>query len=57
MGAALVTGRQADLGSLSPGKLADLVVLDRDPFALDPLEIAGVQVVMTVLDGEVVYQA
>ncbi len=57
MGAALVTGRQAHLGSISPGKLADLVVLDRDPFALDPLEIAGVQVSMTVLNGEVVYRA
>ena len=57
MGAALVTGRQADLGSITPGKLADVVVLDRDPFALDPLEIAGVQVAMTVLNGEVVFRA
>ncbi len=57
MGAALVTGRQADLGSITPGKLADLAVLDRDPFALGPLEIAGVQVTMTVLNGEVVYRA
>jgi predicted amidohydrolase YtcJ len=57
MGSAVVTGRQADLGSISPGKLADLVVLDRDPFALDALEIAGVEVTMTVLDGEVVYRA
>lgn len=57
MGPAVVTGRQADLGSISPGKLADLVVLDRDPFALDPLEIAGVGVAMTILDGEIVHRA
>lgn len=57
MGPAVVTGRQADLGSISPGKLADLVILDRDPFALDAREIAGVQVDMTILNGEVVYRA
>jgi predicted amidohydrolase YtcJ len=57
MGSAVVTGRQANLGSISPGKLADLVVLDRDPFALDPLEIAALQVTMTVLNGEVVYRS
>jgi predicted amidohydrolase YtcJ len=57
MGPAVVTGRQADLGSITPGKLADLVVLDRDLFALDPLEVADVGVAMTILDGEIVYQA
>jgi predicted amidohydrolase YtcJ len=56
MGPALATGRQNELGSISPGKRADLVVLDRDIFAIDPGEIAHAQVVMTVLDGEVVYR-
>ena len=56
MGTALVCGRQAELGSLSPGKLADLVVLDRDIFSIDPMEIAETQVVMTILDGQVVYE-
>lgn len=56
MGPALATGQEDELGSITPGKRADLVVLDRDILAIDPVEIAQTQVVMTVLDGEVVYR-
>jgi len=56
MGPALASARGADLGSITPGKLADLVVLDRDIFAIEPMEIAQTQVVTTVFDGQVVYQ-
>ena len=56
MGPALVSGREAELGSITPGKPADLIVLDRDIFAIEPMEIAQTQVVMTVFDGRVVYQ-
>jgi len=56
MGAARVSGREAELGSLTPGKLADLIVLDRDIFTIDPMEIAQTQVVMTIFDGQVVYE-
>jgi predicted amidohydrolase YtcJ len=56
MGAARVTGREAALGSISPGKLADLIVLDRDIFAIEAMEIAQAQVVMTVFNGRIVYQ-
>ena len=38
-------------GTLVPGRLADLVVLDRDPFALDGEELAEVQVVATMVGG------
>jgi predicted amidohydrolase YtcJ len=38
-------------GTLVPGRLADLVVLDRDPFAADGDEVADVQVVATMLGG------
>ena len=55
MGAARAAGRQADLGSLAPGKLADLVVLEQDLFAIPPQEIAGVQVHMTIFNGKVVF--
>jgi hypothetical protein len=56
MGAAAVCGREAELGSITPGKLADLIVLDRDIFTIDPLEIAQTQVAMTIFDGQVVYE-
>lgn len=43
-------------GSLEPGKLADLIVLDRDIMACPLEEIKETRVVMTMIDGEVVYQ-
>jgi predicted amidohydrolase YtcJ len=55
MGPALACGRAPDLGSISPGKKADLVVLDRDIFEVEPAEIAETRVVMTIFDGELVY--
>jgi hypothetical protein len=57
MGAALASGQGADVGSISPGKLADLVVLDRDIFAIEPKAVHRTRVVMTVFDGQVVYEA
>jgi predicted amidohydrolase YtcJ len=42
-------------GKLLPGYLADLVVLDRDPFELDPSELASVQVVATMVGGRWVH--
>ena len=46
--AAWVLGEADDKGSLEPGKLADLVVLDRDPFrsATDDLPHIGVDEVL-----------
>jgi predicted amidohydrolase YtcJ len=38
-------------GTLVPGRLADLVVLDRDPFRSEPEELPEVQVVATMLGG------
>ena len=42
-------------GRLSPGYLADLVVLDRSPFEVDPEELDGLQVMLTVVGGRTVY--
>ncbi len=42
-------------GSIEPGKLADLVVLDRDLFTLSPADYLGVRVLATLLEGEVVH--
>jgi predicted amidohydrolase YtcJ len=55
MGSAHACGRDTELGSIAPGKFADLVVLDRDIFAIEPMEIASSQVVMTVFDGQIVF--
>ena len=40
-----------DTGLLQPGRLADLAVLDRDPFLGDPAEIGAAKVVATYVDG------
>lgn len=42
-------------GKLIPGYLADLVVLDRDPMAIEPEELADVQVVATMVGGRWVH--
>lgn len=47
---------EAIKGTLTPGKLADLVVLDGDPTRLPPDEIRDLSVEMTILGGEVVWE-
>lgn len=46
-----------DTGTIEPGKLADLVVLDRDPFAGPPEEIAATRVLRTYVGGDRVHAA
>jgi predicted amidohydrolase YtcJ len=43
-------------GTITPGKLADLVILSGDIFKIDPNEIEKVKVVLTIVDGRVVYE-
>jgi predicted amidohydrolase YtcJ len=54
-GSAWVNHRD-DVGTLSRGRAADLVVLDRDPFTGDPAEIGATQVVSTWVDGVAVHE-
>jgi predicted amidohydrolase YtcJ len=44
-------------GTIETGKFADLVVLDRDPFTIDPEDLNMVTTLMTVIDGKIVYRA
>ncbi|MFI5691627.1 amidohydrolase [Kribbella sp. NPDC051586] len=46
-----------DTGRIQPGALADLVVLDRDPFTGLPDEIAAAQVRATYIEGECVFES
>jgi predicted amidohydrolase YtcJ len=42
-------------GTITPGKLADLCVLDQNILDIEPHRILGTNVVMTIFDGEVVF--
>lgn len=44
-------------GSIEPGKLADLVVLDRDPFKEDPSTLVTIPVERTMMGGKWVYES
>jgi hypothetical protein len=44
-------------GAITPGKLADLVMLDRDLYQINPSEIDKARVLLTVMDGQVVWEA
>jgi hypothetical protein len=47
--------READLGSLERGKLADLAVLSEDPIAVARDAIGGIEVLATVVGGDIAY--
>ena len=53
---AWAAGEETTKGSLTPGKLADLVVLDADPFGVAPGRLKDVRVLYTVVGGRIVYQ-
>ena len=44
-------------GSLEVGKLADLIVLDRNPLTVPAEEIAKTKVLQTLVGGNIVYQS
>jgi predicted amidohydrolase YtcJ len=50
-------GVEKELGSLEPGKRADLVMLDRDIFRIDPFTIAQGQALLVMVGGRVVRDA
>lgn len=54
MGPAYAAGKQRVQGSLTAGKWADVIVLDRDIFEVAPAEIADTEVELTIFDGQVV---
>ena len=53
---AYITFEEDIKGSIEPGKLADFAVLDTDILACDPADIVKTKVLMTIVDGNVVYE-
>ena len=54
---AWVSRRENQLGTLAPGKKADLVVFSRDLFQTAPGDLASVEVELSMVNGEVLYAA
>jgi predicted amidohydrolase YtcJ len=55
--AAFLQFAETERGSIEPGKLADLVVIDRDYLTCPEDQIRSIQPVMTILDGRIAYRA
>ncbi|MCC7132191.1 MAG: amidohydrolase [Gemmatimonadales bacterium] len=55
--AAYAAGDEATAGTLEVGKVADLIVLDRDLYAIPPAEISRAKVLLTLLDGKSVHRS
>ena len=49
--------REDEIGSLKSGYFADIVVIDKDLFAIDESELINRKVIMTVMDGNIIYEA
>ena len=43
-------------GSLEVGKLADMIVLSEDILSIDTMDINKIEVLLTMIDGEICYQ-
>ncbi len=56
LNAAYASFEEGVKGCITPGRLADLVVLSDDPTKVPPEEIKEIKVVMTIVDGKVVWQ-
>jgi predicted amidohydrolase YtcJ len=57
LNAAYQYGEEQSKGSLEPGKLADLVILTKNPLKVDPMAIKDIQVVETIKEGKTIYPA
>ena len=49
-------GTAQDKGKISPGKLADLVLVDADPLTVDPDGLKDIKAKMTMVGGKVVWE-
>jgi predicted amidohydrolase YtcJ len=56
VGSAYAEFQEKEKGAIAPEMLADLVILSRDIFNIDPIDIENVKVTMTIMDGRVVFE-
>ena len=49
------TGDEDELGSIEPGKLADLVVMGKDYLTVPEAEIDQIPIILTLVGGQIVY--
>ena len=56
LGGAVAVGRQDELGTLEPGKFADLIVIDKNPLSCPPQELHQAQVLACYVGGNKVYE-
>jgi predicted amidohydrolase YtcJ len=57
LGSAYAEFQEGEKGSITPGKLADMVLLSDDIFAIDPAKIREVTIVTTIVGGKTVWDA
>ncbi len=57
LGPAYLAGQEGRLGKLAPHHLADLIVLEQDPFLVPPADLLGMQPIATMVGGQWVWQA
>jgi predicted amidohydrolase YtcJ len=50
-------GEDGAKGSIEPGKLADLVILSKNPLTVEPMKIKDIQIVETIKEGKTIYMA
>lgn len=57
LGSAHMYQEENSKGSLVAGKLADLVILDKNPLTVDPMAIKDIKVLETIKEGKTIYRA
>jgi predicted amidohydrolase YtcJ len=57
LGAAFAGRREKTEGSLETGKLADLIILSKNVFTIEPPDILNEEVLVTMVGGKVVYES
>ena len=57
MGSAFAEFQEKEKGSITPGKLADMVLLSDDIFSIDRVRIREVKIVKTIVGGKIIWDS